>query len=124
VTGDGNGTLAAVAQVFAANRRRRAERAGTALNLLRPYERRIVREAAVMGYVLGRRAGEVAARSSTWRSIGEPEQAFPGDTDILRMVIEHCDSTDDLYPFLAAACDGRRRRITKARRWPGEDATR
>lgn len=107
--------LAAVADVFAANARRRADRAHTALSTLSRYERRIAREAAVMGYVLGHRTGLLDARVSLADATG-----IPGDAEILRTVIEHCDSTSDLYPYLAAACAGRRRRITKARLWPTE----
>lgn len=111
-----------LAEYFAARQQQRDDRANTAWKLLRPYERRLVREAAVMGYVLGRRAGEVAARSASWRSTGQPEDTFPGDFDIVRSVLQHCDSTHELYPYLAEACHGQRRRVTRKRMWPGEAA--
>jgi hypothetical protein len=82
---------------------RRHHRANVAWETLRPYERRILHEAAVMGYVMGHTGGPV-----------------PSDTDIIRMVITHCDSNADLYPYIAAACTGRRRRITRKRLHPGE----
>lgn len=107
-----------IARMMEVNRQRRADRAATAIETLRPFERRIVREAAVMGYVLGRREGLVLGRSG--RSILDDGDDYPHDSDILRNVIEHCDSTSDLYPYLAASCDGRRRRITKSRQWPVE----
>lgn len=110
--------LTGLARVFASNAQRRAERAGVALSILSRHERRIVREAAVMGYVLGERAGAVKAH----RGGAADGRDFPADAAIVRQVIEHCDSTSDLYPYLAAACDGRRRRVTKARMWPGEAA--
>ncbi len=106
---------------FATRQQQRADRANTALSVLSRYERRIVREAAGMGYVLGYRSGNLDGRDG----LGGPldnERRIPGDSDILRSVLEHCDSTSDLYPYLGAACNGRRRRITKARLWPGEAA--
>lgn len=108
-------------RMFAANQERRASRANTAFELLRPYERRIVREAAVMGYVLGHGAGRLDGVQN--RSQAEIQAGWPKDFAVLREVIEHCDSTSDLYPYLGAACDGRRRRVTKARQWPGETET-
>lgn len=108
-----------LARVFAASAQRRLKRAATAWALLRPYERRLVKEAAVMGYVLGERAGRVTA-SGVRQQMGRPEPAFPADADILRQVIEHCDATSNTYPYLADACSGRRRRVTRKRMWPGE----
>lgn len=93
---------------LAARDQQRADRADTAWRTLRPFERRLVREAAVMGFVLGDRAGLTR------------DDEFPRDMDIVRNVLEHCDSTSDKFPYLGAACSGRRRRITKARMWPGE----
>lgn len=110
---------AGLVRMFAANQERRASRANTAFELLRPCERRIVREAAVMGYVLGHQAGRLDAQLSQ----AEIRAAWPKDFAVLQNVLEHCDSTSDLYPYLAAACDGRRRRVTKARQWPGEEAS-
>lgn len=111
--------LEGLARMMSANAQRRADRANTAVATLRPFERRLVREAAVMGYVLGQREGMVKGRQGG--SVID-DGDFPRDREILRWVIEHCDSTSDLYPYLAAACDGRRRRVTKARQWQGEGA--
>ena len=112
----------AVAEMFAASRQRRAARADTAWRTLRPYERRVVREAAVMGYVLDRQDGMIRGRQGGSIAFDDGSD-FPKDSDIVQQVLEHCDSTNHLYPWLAAACDGRRRRITKARQWPGEQET-
>lgn len=97
--------------------RHRAARVDTALATLRPYERRVVLEAAVMGYVLGHRDGGIDTRQATQRP-------FPRDAQILADVIAHCDSSSRTYPYLGEACDGRRRRVTAGRRWPGEEAAR
>jgi hypothetical protein len=113
--------IEALARIFEANRQHRAARASTALSTMSRHERRLVKEAAVMGYVLGYRSGNLDGRAG----IGGPlhtSAPFPGDASIVRQVIEHCDSTDDLYPYIAALCAGRRRRVTKKRRWPGESA--
>lgn len=101
--------------------KQRATRADRGFATLRPYERRVLREAAVMGYVLGRRAGQADGRNGV--SILDTPTDFPGDFDIVRSVLQHCDSTSDLYPYLADACAGRRRRITRKRMWPGETTT-
>jgi len=113
-------TMQALAEMGEASRRRRASRAETAWRTLRRYERRLVKEAAVMGYVLGYRNGGIEAREGYTRA--EIESRWLGDVDVIRTVIEHCDSTADLYPYLADACNGRRRRVTRTRLWPGEQA--
>jgi hypothetical protein len=103
---------------YLANRaQRRRDAVDRALATLRPYERRLVREAAVMGYVLGRQDGVIRGRAGK-----DASGDYPRDAAILADVIAHCITTDDLYPYLAAASDGRRRRVTKARQWPGEEA--
>lgn len=107
---------------FASRVQHRAARANTAIATLRPYERRIVREAAVMGYVLGHGAGRLDGVQN--RGHAEIQAEWPKDSAVLQNVLEHCDSTSDLYPYLAAACDGQRRRVTKARMRPGEDTPR
>jgi hypothetical protein len=108
-----------IAQILVSGDQRRAARANTAFALLRPYERRIVREAAVMGYVLGRQDGMVKGRAGGSLAFDDGSD-FPKDFDIVRRVLQHCDTTDDLYPYLGAAASGRRRRVTRARMWPGE----
>lgn len=122
MTANPEGLDAALTRVFEERRHWRAERASTAFRTLRPYERRIAREAAVMGYVLGERAGRVSA-SGIREQLGQQEPPFPSDSTILQQVIEHCDSTSDRFPFLAAACNGKRRRITKAQLYDFERTT-
>lgn len=113
--------MADVARMVAAGDQRRAKRADTAWRTLKPFERRILREAAVMGYVLGYRHGLVRGRSGT--RVLDDSAGFPGDEDIIRSVIEHCDSSDG-YAYLTDACDGMRRRVTRKRMYPGEVARR
>lgn len=106
---------AEVVRMVATGDQRRADRADTAWRTLTKHERRVVREAAVMGYVLGRQDGKIDGSR-----FPHPPSPFPGDFDIVRQVLEHCDSTSDRFPYLGAACSGRRRRITRKRMWPGE----
>lgn len=110
-------------EYFAARQQERDDRANTAWRTLTNFERRVLKEAAVMGYVLGYRAGNADGRLGDGGPLDKTER-IPHDNDIVRTVLQHCDSTSDLYPFLGAACYGRRRRITAARRWPGEETTR
>ncbi|GIM88861.1 hypothetical protein [Paractinoplanes toevensis] len=110
-----------VVRMVLAGDRRRATRANTALSVLSRYERRLVREAAVMGYVLGRQDGYIKARQGASTS---DSGGYPKDSAILQDVIEHCDSTSDRFPYLAAACAGQRRRVTRARLWAGEETER
>lgn len=105
---------------FAARQQERDDRANTAWRTLTNFERRVLNEAAVMGYVLGYRAGNVDGRLGAGGPLDRTER-IPHDHQIVAMVLQHCDSSLDLYPFLGEACYGRRRRITAARRWPGEE---
>lgn len=98
---------------FADRQQQRADAVNRALATLSPYERRLVREAAVMGYVRGTMAGRADAHQGRMTEI-------PKDSAVLFEVVDACIAMDDLYPFLAEAANGRRRRITKSRRWPGE----
>lgn len=106
-------TLALVAHMMEDGRRQRAARALRALRTLKPYERELIREAAVMGYVLGRQIGEIRGRQGA--SALDSRKDYPSDAAVLQNVIEHCDSTGDLYPYLADAAAGRRRRVTRKR---------
>lgn len=100
---------------LASRDRQRTEAVNRALATLKPFERRILREAAVMGYVRGAMAGRSRA------TMGEPRDGdVPADASIVHEVISCCASMGELYPYLAEATEGRRRRITAARRWPGE----
>lgn len=111
-------TMTAVLNMMVEGEVRRSKRAVRAWNTLHPYERRLVKEAAVMGYVLGERYGRISRNVTGTRQA--TEEPFPRDMQIVQDVIEHCDSTSDRYPYLADACAGRRRRITRKRLWPGE----
>lgn len=117
----GDPAFGLVARIVADGDRRRAARANQAIRTLRRYERRILREASVMGYVLGYRDGVVDARHHGV-TVLDGKSRFPHGNDIMVNVIEHCDSTGDLYPFVAALCEGRRRRITRRQLWPLEEA--
>lgn len=101
--------------------RHRAQRANTAWQTLHPYERRIVREAAAMAYVKGWNAGMIDHHDGA--RFGDARNHIPPDSDIVMLVLQACDAMPDLYPYLHVACGGRRRRITRKRRWPGEDPT-
>lgn len=117
---DSTGTYDVIARMVAANDARRDLRARTALATMRRYERRLVREAAVIGYVLGYQSGSLDGRSG----IGGPadkNNTIPSDADIVVRVIQHCDSTADLYPYIAAACNGTRRRVTRSRLYHPEE---
>lgn len=107
---------AGLAEYFAQRQRQRLAAVNQALATLRPYERRLVREAAVMGYVRGAMAGRSRA------TLGKPRDGdIPrSDAEMLVEVIDACIAMEDLYPYIATAAIGRRRRITKTRRWPGE----
>lgn len=95
--------------------RKRSEAVNRALATLTPHERRLVREAAVMGYVRGAMAGRSRA------TLGEPADGeIPKDSAIVTQVVDACIAMGHLYPYLAAASEGRRRRVTRKRRWPGE----
>lgn len=59
-------------------------------------EQLLVREATVMGYVLGHMAGEVAGRR------GDPpnERRIPPDSRIVAEVLLGCASQSELYPLI------------------------
>lgn len=114
------GTLDALTRMIAAGDQRRARRVNTALATLRPYERRILWEAAVMGYVRGYQSGLIDARMHGVTFIDRSNRPYAPDKDIVADVVAHCDTTSGLYPYLAAACSGHRRRITRKRMWAWE----
>ena len=76
---------------LAARRDMEAERVESTLAAMNPRERKLVREAAVMGYVRGSMAGAVDARAGR-------ETVIPPDSQVLRHVTECCLSMPDLYP--------------------------
>ncbi len=98
---------------FAARERQRAEQVASVLGAMNPRERKLVREAAVMGYVRGTMAGAVDARAGR-------ETEIPHDRDILALVVSCCLSIPDLYPTF-----GRMERlaIRRAARASGEVAS-
>jgi hypothetical protein len=108
---------------FAVRQQERDDRANTAWRTLTNFERRVLKESAVMAYVVGYLAGNADGRQGNGGPFDNIRR-IPADHLIVRTVLQHCDSTSDLYPFLGEACEGRRRRITAARRWPGEETTR
>lgn len=119
-TRDSTATYDMVAHMIAAGDQRRDLRTRTALATMRRYERRLVREAAVMGYVLGYQSGNVDGRNGRGGPLDDTNRT-PHDSDILVRVIQHCDSTADLYPYIAAACNGQRRRVTQSRLFHPEE---
>jgi len=72
---------------FATRRYERNELVDRAMAAMTDRERRLVREAAVMGYVQGVRSMP-----------GGHKATMPGDGVILRLVIDACLVMDDLYP--------------------------
>ena len=68
--------------------RQRDEQVTTALGWRTPAELAVMKDAAVMGYVLGTRA------------VGDTE--IPPDTAILRNVVAACLELPDLYPAIGA----------------------
>jgi hypothetical protein len=84
-----------IVRYIAARDRQRDDRVNEILAALSERERRLVREAAVMGYVRG---GMAAA----------PGKQFdiPKDSAIVWIVIDACRAFSDLYPTLAATPTG------------------
>lgn len=67
---------------------RRARERAEALGRFTEREQRLIREAAVMGFVRG-----------TFCPVGEAE--FPRDSQIVQMVLAGCLSTADRFPLIA-----------------------
>lgn len=84
----------ALARYFALRQEQRAKRVESVVAALNPRERKLVREAAVMGYVRGTMAGAAAGRDGA-------EPAIPSDLDVLAEVVDACLSMEDLYPTFA-----------------------
>lgn len=97
-----------LAEYLAVQDRKRREAVGRVLATLRPYERRLLREAAVMGYARG-----------TLLPAGDK---VPPDSRVLFDVVDACIDYPDRFPFLADAARGRRRRVVRL--WPGEQPAR
>jgi hypothetical protein len=95
-------------EYFAKQARRREERVAAALATLTPREALLVREAAVMGYVIGAREAR------------DGQYPVPPDSAIVRDVVLGCisqnDSNPDHFKLIAAADEGRRPRVQKERK--------
>lgn len=70
--------------------RQHASAVNRVFDTLTPYEQRLIREVAVMGYVRGHIAGRCGAD-------------IPKDSATVYEVIDACIAMDDLYPLIAAA---------------------
>lgn len=81
--------FAELAEQILVNDRRRADDAAALLRSLTTREQWLVREAAVMGFVLGERHGRAA----------DPD--FPRDLEIVAQVVTHCGSNAARFPLLA-----------------------
>ena len=85
-----------------AQRRKRAEQQ---LQALTKRERRLVREAAVMGFVRGSTFGQSLATARQYKGTDMetvlPEPQFPHDSDIVFEVLDACDTFPDLYPVIS-----------------------
>jgi len=74
---------------FAIREVERSESVARTLAGMTERERRLVREAAVMGYVQGVKAVP-----------GGHRETFPPDADVLYQVVDACLHFDDLYPVM------------------------
>lgn len=75
---------------FEVRDRQRVEEVNRVLGLMTAREQRLVREAAVMGYVRGSMAGRAGI------------DTIPGDAAVLAEVVDACLAFDDLYPVINA----------------------
>lgn len=87
-------------RVFADGERRRAAQVERTLETLTPRERRLVREAAVMGYVEGAMDAAPTKRGN-----------IPQDSAIVAQVVLACISASERFGMIAAASEGRRPRM-------------
>lgn len=79
----------ALTDYFARRQQERQAQVQRMWSLLKPRDQRLVREAAVMGYVLGERFG-------LGRTVRDND--FPTDSDIVAQVLLACEGQGDLYP--------------------------
>jgi hypothetical protein len=82
-----------LARYLAVRDQQRLDAVSAALGAMTRRERRLVREAAVMGYVRGSMAGEAAARA------GERPK-IPRDSAVVFEVVDACLAMRDLYPVI------------------------
>ncbi|WP_326646631.1 hypothetical protein OG884_18555 [Streptosporangium sp. NBC_01755] len=83
-----------LAGYLAAQDHRRDDRVNRALDALSDREKRLVREAAVMGYVQGAMAANPGKRPD-----------IPKDSAIVWQVVDACRAFPDLYPVISALAD-------------------
>lgn len=76
---------------FKNRKRQRLAEVNETLAAMTRRERRLVREAAVMGFVRGSMFGQMEG----------PDARLPMDSEMLREVIECCRSMSDLYPVIS-----------------------
>lgn len=76
-------------QYLIAREKERDNQSSQILNTLTEREQQLVREAAVMGHVLGAQAAG-----------GIPSEDYPADSIVLREVILACQKMPDLYPVI------------------------
>lgn len=85
--------------------RQRLERAEQQVLAMTRRERRLVREAAVMGFVQGIQFGEAQASARHAKGTAMEqflhESSFPRDHEILLRVLSGCDAHSDLYPVIS-----------------------
>ncbi len=86
-------------RVFAAGDRRRAAQVERTVETLTPREARLVREAAVMGYVEGAMDAAPTKRGN-----------IPPDSAIVAQVVVACIANEERFGMIAAASEGRRPR--------------
>lgn len=84
----------ALAQYLAARWTAEGRRVASVISVMRAREVRLVREAAIMGYVRGAMAGE----SAVFNGGRLFSTQIPDGKDILATVISACLSMPDLYP--------------------------
>lgn len=76
-------------EYFRASEQARTDYVAATWNSLSPREQRLMKEAAVMGYVQG------------VRMHGPMNAEIPPDSTIVYQVIASCRSNEDLYPFIS-----------------------
>jgi hypothetical protein len=84
------------------------QRVAETVGAMNPREQKLVREAAVMGYVRGSMHGRLAGREGV-------QPVIPPDSEVLAEVVSACLSMPDLYPTFE-----RMERLANRRRPTGE----
>lgn len=87
---------------LAASAKRREDELDQMLGRLSERELALVREAAVMGFVQGAMAEAGGATRSKMLTRESEGGSYPGDTAVMRTVVQNCHSMPDLYPTIAS----------------------